>query len=85
MQYWTVTQAVPDSNPCSTGLILDSNPCSIMAAHAVLDGLPRRLLQVGTTPLHTAAKFGSKEVVAQLLGAGASVDALDKVQLCPRG
>jgi hypothetical protein len=37
-------------------------------------------LQDGWTPLHGAAAFGLLEVVRQLLGAGASVDAVDKVR-----
>jgi ankyrin repeat protein len=37
------------------------------------------LLQNGKSPLHRAAKKGHAEVVGLLLGAGAAVDAADKV------
>jgi ankyrin repeat protein len=37
------------------------------------------LLQHGRTPLHMAALWGQKEVVAELLGAGAAMDATAKV------
>jgi hypothetical protein len=41
------------------------------------------LLQYGHTSLHWAARNGHLEVVQQLLGAGAAVDATDEVrQLC---
>jgi hypothetical protein len=40
-------------------------------------------LQDGRTPLHVAAKWGHKEVVELLLGAGAAVDAVDKVGSAP--
>jgi ankyrin repeat protein len=39
-------------------------------------------LQDGWTPLHRAAENGRKEVVRQLLGAGAAVDAATKVGPC---
>jgi ankyrin repeat protein len=41
------------------------------------------LLQEGKTPLYSAAKYGHKEVVGLLLGAGAAVDAADKVRPRP--
>jgi ankyrin repeat protein len=37
------------------------------------------LLQHGNTPMHAAAKKGHLEVVQKLLGAGAAVDAAEKV------
>jgi ankyrin repeat protein len=41
------------------------------------------LLQVGWTPLHKAAEYGQKEVVSQLLDAGAVVGAADMVRPRP--
>jgi ankyrin repeat protein len=38
------------------------------------------LLQEGWSPLHIGAMIGDLEVVRQLLGAGAAVDAVDKVR-----
>jgi hypothetical protein len=54
------------TNTCARLLVLPSH----------LDRL--RLLQEGRTALHIAVREGNKEVVAQLLAAGAATDATDK-------
>jgi ankyrin repeat protein len=53
------------------------------ATHAALEGNSRLLRQVGATPLYYAALVGQAEVVEQLLGAGAAVDAADQVMPRP--
>jgi ankyrin repeat protein len=61
-----------------------------MAAHAVLQGntwllmlLLLLLLLRACTALHMAADKGNKEVVKQLLGAGAAVNTFNKVRPPP--
>jgi hypothetical protein len=49
-------------------------------ARLTLLGMP---LQWGWMPLHRAARNGHYQVVEQLLGAGAAVDAADKARLPP--
>jgi hypothetical protein len=62
--------------PASMTQVLTCWPAPIFA-------LLLRLLQDGWTALHCAASTGYKNVVAQLLGAGAAVDAPDKVRPSP--